>query len=57
MARSAPSGITLRFSGGPLADGPRQPIARPPSQTHIAHVCGSGTIKNFINAKVRLGLA
>jgi hypothetical protein len=34
-----------------------EPIVRPPSLTHIAQVCGSWTIKNLVNAKLRPGLA
>jgi hypothetical protein len=39
------------------ADGPLQPVVRPPSLTHIAQVCGGWTIKNLVNAKLRPGLA
>ena len=44
-------------AAGRVADRPLQPIVRPPSLTHIAQVCGSWTIKNLVNAKLRLGLA
>ena len=30
---------------------------QPPSLTNIAQVCGSWTIKNLVNAKLRAGLA
>jgi hypothetical protein len=36
---------------------PSQPIISPLSLTHIAQVCGSWTIKNLVNAKLRAGLA
>ena len=47
-----------RSTNAPVAaDGPLQPVVRPPSLTHIAQVCGGWTIKNLVNAKLRPGLA
>jgi hypothetical protein len=47
---------SARRSGGAQRR-PLQPIVRPPSLTHIAQVCGSGTIENPVDAKLRPGLA
>ena len=55
---SAPCLMFSRSTNAPVAaDGPLQPVVRPPSLTHIAQVCGGWTIKNLVNAKLRPGLA
>lgn len=39
------------------ADGPLQPIVRPPLLTHIAQVCSGWTINQLVNSKPRHRLA
>src|SRR5713101_9157609 len=59
-AQSVPVALSAQRSDSAArraADRPLQPIVRPPSLTHIAQVCGSWTIKNLVNAKLRPGLA